>query len=532
MKFSPRENWRIVLLVVLLVASGVALFVPGIGLGAANAPADRAATSPTNLQFGLDLEGGARIRAPLVGMTATEVDAGRRNVSDVEDGVFAQLENATGRNVSRGDVVFRPRPDEDARPALEVRANVDQSTFASALEAANVSYREIRSGVTRETREQTVLVIGNKIDEAGLADRTVQSVFSAGDGRYYILVEVPNQNTSAVRDLINSRGSVRVDAYHQNEAGNWTNRTVLRQGDFQRIGIAQRDDRLGPHVPVSVRGDRAPQFQSDMVETGIARRSGTECGWPNDPEFQTRAASEKGPCLLTVVDGEVAYSAGMSPDLGSSMVDGTWDDDPQFVLQTTNLSEARELSINLRAGQLPTKLDVSAGTTSFVAPSLAENFKFLSLITGIVAVLAVAGMVFLRYGDPRVAAPMVVTALSEVFILLGFASAVGLALDLSHVAGFIAVIGTGVDDLIIIADEVLTEGKVGAGRVFQSRFRKAFWIIGAAAATTVIAMSPLAFLQLGDLRGFAIVTIVGVFIGVLVTRPAYGDILRSLMVED
>jgi preprotein translocase subunit SecD len=45
-------------------------------------------------------------------------------------------------------------------------------------------------------------------------------------------------------------------------------------------------------------------------------------------------------------------------------------------------------------------------------------------------------------------------------------------------------------------------------------------------------MTPLAFLQLGDLRGFAIVTIVGVFIGVLVTRPAYGDILRSLMVED
>ena len=101
-----------------------------------------------------------------------------------------------------------------------------------------------------------------------------------------------------------------------------------------------------------------------------------------------------------------------------------------------------------------------------------------------------------------------------------------------QVAGLIAVIGTGVDDLIIIADEVLTQGKVGAGRVFQSRFRKAFWIIGAAAATTVIAMSPLAFLQLGDLRGFAIVTIVGVFIGVLVTRPAYGDILRSIMIEE
>ncbi|MFB6227544.1 MAG: preprotein translocase subunit SecD [Halobacteriales archaeon] len=531
MRFSPRENWRVVLLVVLLVASGLALFVPGVGLGASSAPGDGAASSPTNLQFGIDLEGGARIRAPLVGMTATNVEPGERNVTAIERSVFNQLKNTTARNVSSGDIVFRGRRESNERPALEVRADINRSGFASALDAANISYGRIRPGVTEETRTQTVQVIRNKIDESGLGDRTVQSVFSASDGRNYILVEIPNQNTSGILDLINSRGSVRIDAYHQTEDGEWTNRTVLRREDFARIGIATRTDRLGPHVPVSIESDSASEFQADMVETGVAKPGGTDCGWPGHDGF----SGTRGPCLLTVVSGQIVHSAGMSPDLGSSMVAGTWasgDQDAQFVLQTTNLSEARELSINLRAGALPTKLDVSAGSTSFVAPSLAENFKLFSLITGIIAVLAVAGVVFLRYGDPRVAAPMVVTALSEVFMLLGFASAIGLALDLSHVAGFIAVIGTGVDDLIIIADEVLTEGKVGAGRVFQSRFRKAFWIIGAAAATTVIAMGPLAFLQLGDLRGFAIVTIVGVFIGVLVTRPAYGDILRSIMIEE
>jgi preprotein translocase subunit SecD len=45
-------------------------------------------------------------------------------------------------------------------------------------------------------------------------------------------------------------------------------------------------------------------------------------------------------------------------------------------------------------------------------------------------------------------------------------------------------------------------------------------------------MSPLAVLSLGDLQGFAIVTIVGVLIGVLITRPAYGDILRNLLLTD
>jgi preprotein translocase subunit SecD len=45
-------------------------------------------------------------------------------------------------------------------------------------------------------------------------------------------------------------------------------------------------------------------------------------------------------------------------------------------------------------------------------------------------------------------------------------------------------------------------------------------------------MSPLAVLSLGDLQGFAIITIIGVLIGVLVTRPAYGDILRILVLGD
>ncbi len=126
---------------------------------------------------------------------------------------------------------------------------------------------------------------------------------------------------------------------------------------------------------------------------------------------------------------------------------------------------------------------------------------------------------------------MILTALAEVYALLGFAALVNYPIDLAVVAGFIAVVGTGVDDLIIIADEVMSEGDVNSRTVFDSRFRRAFWVIGAAAATTIIAMSPLMVLGLGDLSGFAIFTILGVLIGVLITRPAYGDILRTLLTD-
>ena len=76
---------------------------------------------------------------------------------------------------------------------------------------------------------------------------------------------------------------------------------------------------------------------------------------------------------------------------------------------------------------------------------------------------------------------------------------------------------------------MLFRSEVNSRKVFDSRFRRAFWVIGAAAATTIIAMSPLMVLSLGDLSGFAIFTILGVLIGVLITRPAYGDILRRLL---
>jgi preprotein translocase subunit SecD len=234
---------------------------------------------------------------------------------------------------------------------------------------------------------------------------------------------------------------------------------------------------------------------------------------------------------MVVRDDRVVFAGGVQQNLARSCRNGDFLEDPSYRMTTTNQSEAQQLAVDLQAGALPTDLDFDRGTTFALEPALADRFKSNSFLTGVIAVIAVSLVVYLRYGDARVAVPMVVTALSEVLILLGGAAAINFPLDLSIIAGFIAVIGTGVDDLVIIADGVMSEGEVRSQRVFQSRFRKAFWVIGAAAATTIIAMLPLTVLSLGDLTGFAIVTIAGVLIGVFVTRPAYGDILSRLLTE-
>jgi len=534
-----KKHWRVALLVIVVVASTVVLFAPQF---APDQPATAteggdAGTGLTNLQFGLDLAGGTRVRAPLLGYTANEVVFENRSTAQVASDVAAELPNTTST-----DVKARVRdPANGGTGQVEVTdAAVNESEFAAALEAAGYEYGEVRPGVTEETRQAAVKVITGKINEAGLSGGSARVVTNT-EGRHFILVEVPGEGRQEVIDLLEERGTVRIDIYYPTDGNHTRIRAALPQDGFASVGTASRGQRNVAYVPVTIVGDApqgqkspAEQFQADVQQADRAAGDnlpGKE-GWACSSENYTQTQE---PCLLLVVNGEVVNAFGMQENLVRSMRQGEWAKDPQFRLTTgaggDSYERAQKIAIDLRAGALPAQLGISQGSVSYISATQGESFRTYSLIAGVLSVLAVAGMVFLRYREPEVALPMIVTALVEVYALLGFAALVGYPISLPVVAGFIAVVGTGVDDLVIIADEVMSEGEVRSQTVFDSRFRRAFWVIGAAAATTILAMSPLMVLSLGDLSGFAIFTIMGVLLGVLVSRPAYGDILRTLLTE-
>jgi preprotein translocase subunit SecD len=529
-----RDNWRIALLVVFVLASTVVLFVPGgVAGGGGNDTAAVSGSDPTNLQYGLDLAGGTRIRAPLVGLTAEGLTVHPNETGEVQSTVSDEL------GVSRGDVNVRPRTEAEADVEV-VASNVTRSDFTDALDAAGVEVAvgDVRNGTTRETRDQTVETMNSKINRAGLGGGQASSTTSV-TGESFVVVEVPNANRSEVRNLIGRRGAVEVKAHHPVETDNGTeyvNNTALTNEQLEQSNIGTAQVRQGvPSVDVTLTDEAAEDYRQTLRDAGFTSSQGvSNCNLEREEngEYDLGETSNRGYCLLTTLDGEVVYSAGITAGLADLVESGEFLDDPTFLAQTASMEEAQQLQINMRAGALPARMDFDSGTVSFLQPSLANRFKGLALVTGLAAWVMVSLVVFLRYQDVRVGVPMLGTAAAEVYLLLGFVAAIGLPMDLSHIAGFIAVIGTGVDDLLIIADEILQQGRVATGRVFQNRFRKAFWVIGAAAITTIIAMSPLAVLSLGDLTGFAIVTIVGVLIGVLVTRPAYGDILRYLMLDE
>ncbi|ELY83090.1 preprotein translocase subunit SecD [Natrinema altunense] len=539
-----KQNWRVLLLVVFLAFSVVALFVPGGIVADSSVANDSVESGPTNLEFGLDLEGGTRVRAPVTGMTAADIDAGvvsdngqvdGDRIEEIESTLYTDLE------LDQADARVTVDDDDGSVSAEVFTDNVTKAEFAGALQSANVDVSEadIRDGVTEQTRTEIISTLRTKINEAGLSGGSVTE--QTMQDTNYIVVEVPNMDAAELRKLLSERGVVEVVAYFPDENGNQTNETVLTQDmmasvDPPRQPQGPQGQSRGYVVPVQVKeGEPAEQFQRDMEQYGFLDEGYTPQGACNLPEENGSISFDhegEQYCLLTIADEEVVDAHSMG-GLADSMIAGTWVNDPRFQMGAPSQQEAQSLSVNLRAGSLRAPLDLSPESAQIdsITPTHADQFKQYSLLIGLLSVVTVSGVVYARYTDTRIALPMILTALSEVVILLGFAAMIRMPLNLSHVAGFIAVVGTGVDDLVIIADEVLDEGDVSSARVFQSRFRKAFWVIGAAAATTIIALSPLAVLSLGDLKGFAIITILGVLIGVLITRPAYGDILRRLLTD-
>jgi len=197
--------------------------------------------------------------------------------------------------------------------------------------------------------------------------------------------------------------------------------------------------------------------------------------------------------------------------------------------------------ILLSSGNLPIKILPICGTSfaehseqcggkeTVFDPVLGEKFLGISAIIGIIAIVVVSIMIFIRYRRIILAIPVMLTCLSEVLIILGFASMIHWELDLLAVAGIIIAVGTGVDNQIVILDETLKRGKKKEVISIVERIKSAFFIIFVSAGTTGVVMLALMGVEAGMLKGFAFTTIAGIAIGVLITRPAFAKIVEYIV---
>ena len=235
------------------------------------------------------------------------------------------------------------------------------------------------------------------------------------------------------------------------------------------------------------------------------------------------------------------------------------------------LEEKTRLQTILRSGSLPVTMETSS--ISIISPTLGSNFIQSAILAAVVAGAAVVLIIFIRYRSLKIGIPLVMTGFSEAIIILGISASgpyeagiwsavmltniviIGLAwwklresdasawmgavlipllgfmswnIDLPAIGGIIAAIGVGVDQMVVIADETLGGRKVSK-KIYslKEKIGKAFFIIFTAAATTISALLPLLFVAAGVfIRGFVITTVIGILVGILVTRPAYAKIVE------
>lgn len=184
--------------------------------------------------------------------------------------------------------------------------------------------------------------------------------------------------------------------------------------------------------------------------------------------------------------------------------------------------ERSRLQSILRSGALPTSIEIVQ--LDKISPNLGSGFLKNAAIAALVAMLGVVIVVSIRYRKPKLVIPIVGVSLSEVLIILGISVLIGWTIDLPAIAGIIAAVGTGIDSQILILDNALR--KEIHILTLKERLGRAFFIIFGAGGTVIAAMIPLMAIGFGMLRGFAITTIIGVLVGILITRPAYGVIVE------
>ena len=371
---------------------------------------------------------------------------------------------------------------------------------------------------------ETELILSNieqRINALGLSDSTVRSAQDL-DGSEFYIVEVPGVNAEEVTNLLRRQGTFEARI---------GNETVFTGGDDITY-VCQTSDCSG------------------LVRNGCQE---TPTGWSCQHQFTIRISAEAAERQAQItetldnlggslsenitffIDDTQVQSLTISSSLQGQEVEqlsisGTGEGQTQSQAQQASLDEMRSTQAILQTGSLPVKLNIVK--TDTISPQLGSEFLQSAIQAGLLAIFVVALIVFMKYRTWKVSLPMVFIMFSEVTLLLGIfallGTAAGFRIDMAAVAAVVVAIGSSVDDQIVIADEALGRKK----KDWDRRLKKAFFIIMAAYVTLLVAMLPLLVAGAGLLRGFAITTILGVTIGVFVTRPAYAQMLQVLLDEE
>ncbi|MCW8965530.1 MAG: hypothetical protein OQK82_02415, partial [Candidatus Pacearchaeota archaeon] len=369
--------------------------------------------------------------------------------------------------------------------------------------------------LTSDELNDLVEITSNRLNEFGLTDLTVSPV-SDLSGNRFMLVEIAGASPDDLEELLSEQGKfeAKIGSETVFVGGDKDIASVCR-GDATCAGI-ERCQESGVGYFCNFRfsiylSEEAANRQAEITDTLDVSL--------NNSEY----LSEK---LDLFVDDNLVDSLFIGTSLKGSpttqiAISGSGSGETQNDAINSAEDEMHKLQTILITGSLPYKLEIVKLDT--ISPTLGKEFINTILLAGLVALLAVTIIIFVRYRKFKTSIALILTSISEVIIILGIASFIEWNIDLPSIAGILATIGTGIDDLIVIIDESIQKSVMN----LKQKLKRAFAIILGAYFTTLVSLFPLLWAGAGLLKGFAVTTIIGISVGILITRPAFTDIIRK-----
>lgn len=367
------------------------------------------------------------------------------------------------------------------------------------LKGGSLVQIHLEKPVDSATMSTVTTVLDKRLNVFGVTDIKVRA-----SGDQDVIVEIANVQPDQVAKIIGTPGKFEAKI---------NNQTVITGSDIANVKTYQVTG-TNWAVPFTLSVDGAKKF---------AAAAQGKAGQPVDFYLDNQLVS--------------------SPEISADVANGVPQTDVEVSGSNTTkeaaVDEAKGLQAVLQSGALPVQVHI-AGIQG-ISADLGDQFRNGALMAGVLALIVVAFIIFLRYKRPILVIPIIFTSIAELVIILGAASVIHWEIDLAAIAGIIAAIGTGVDDQIIITDEVLKKGKISKRRRagLNMKIKGAFFIIYASAATLIAAMIPLLYVGLargqtgiGLLSSFAFTTILGVLIGIFVTRPVYAKFIEKFVVTE
>jgi len=394
-------------------------------------------------------------------------------------------------------------------PKTRIQTGLDLRGGARALVQPEVE-------ITDAQLQDLIDISRNRFNVYGLSDVSIKGV-SDLSGNKFMLVEVAGATPDDLEQLISQQGKFEA------KVGNIT----VFEGGEKDISDVCRNDATCASITdcFPVQGGRYVcnfAFTVFLREEAARKHADVTANLSLDETGQYLSED-----LYLFVDDVEVDSLRISSSLRGQVttqiqIQGSGSGATQEEAIKDTRGSMNQLQTVLLTGSLPYKLEIVKLDT--ISPNLGSEFISSIFVAVIAAIFVVSILVFVRYRKIKASFALLFTAFAELFIILGVAALIKWNLDLPSIAGILATIGTGVDQQIIILDEAVHRKFLS----IKERLKRASSIILAAYLTLFAAMIPLYWAGAGLFKGFALTTIIGVTAGVLITRPAFAEMIRRI----